>query len=463
MPEKITLDYSYVYPFISDDDINKNISRWEKALDTVLQKSGTGADFLGWLNLPEETLKSGFLKEISAVGEEIFKNADLLIVIGIGGSYLGAKAVTNSFLHPFHNSLSKTERKAPKLLYAGFNISGRYHEALLEEIEKSSSVYVNVISKSGTTTEPGIAFRLIKDALEKKYGKTESAKRIIATTDEKKGALRELSVNEGYRTFVIPDDVGGRYSVLTPVGLLPIAAVGIDINNILKGAHEASLYGKVKDTEKNPALLYAVIRNILLEKGYTTEILLNYEPALQYISEWWKQLFGESEGKNGKGIFPASVEFTTDLHSMGQWIQEGQRFIFETILSINKPTSVLKVPKADSNLDELEYLKDVSFYEINKKAFEGTLIAHHDGKSPNMIFNIPELTSYHIGELLYTFEMSCAISGYILGINPFDQPGVEAYKNNMFALLNKPSGKYAELRKTLDDKIKSIPKGKITK
>ena len=307
MQRKISLDYSYTFPFINDEEILKNSENGIKMLDKLMNKNGAGSDYLGWLDLPNETLSSEYLNKIISIGNEIFNNADLFIVIGIGGSYLGSKAVTNAFLPSFYNSMNNKDRNGPKILFAGNNISGRYHQALLEEMEKAESIYVNVISKSGTTTEPGISFRLIKQFMEKKYGKIESSKRIIATTDEKKGALRELSDNEGYTTFVIPDDVGGRYSVFTPVGLLPIAGVGIDITKLLKGAFEASIFGKIRDVNKNPALLYAVIRNILLEKGYKTEILVNYEPCLQYISEWWKQLFGESEGKDNKGIFPASV------------------------------------------------------------------------------------------------------------------------------------------------------------
>jgi len=462
MQKKITLDYSYTIPFIQENDINLYKEKAFDALDMLLSKKGKGNDFLGWIDLPEKALKSDETRLIIEKAKKINEDADLLVCIGIGGSYLGAKAVTDALLHPFYNSLDKIKRKGPKILFAGQNISGMWLEAVIEDIEKSGSVYINVISKSGTTTEPGIAFRKIKQIMEKKYGKEDSARRIIATTDSQKGALKKLSNNEGYQTFTIPDDVGGRFSVLTPVGLLPIAATGINIEELLNGAIDASIYGKDKSIDKNPQLLYAVIRNILLQKGYHTEILVNYEPTLHYLSEWWKQLYGESEGKEGKGIFPASVDFTSDLHSMGQWIQEGQRFIFETILNINENLSDLKVPSDNENLDGLEYLADKRYDEINKKAQEGTLLAHYEGKVPNIIINIPELNAYYIGQLIYFFEQACGISGYLLGVNPFNQPGVEAYKKNMFALLNKPGEENEKNKANLIEKMNNLPKGKIT-
>jgi len=460
--KNISLNYSYTYPFIDDIKINSYSDKAYKAMDTLLKRTGKGNDFLGWIELPGKTLSSGFLGEITKTAEEIYKNADLLICIGIGGSYLGAKAVADALLHPFHNALAKNERKGPKILFAGQNISSKWLEAIINEIKTNKSVYVNVISKSGTTTEPGIAFRLIKCEIEKKYGKNEAPKRIIATTDEKKGALKTLSNKEGYRTFVIPDDVGGRYSVLTAVGLLPIASAGINLNELLQGAKDASEFGKVKDIKKNPALLYALIRNLLLKEGYHTEILINYEPTLHYINEWWKQLFGESEGKNNKGIFPASVDFTSDLHSMGQWIQEGQRFIFGTIINIEDTDSDLKVPSDVDSPDELEYLAGKTYFEINRQAFKGTLIAHYDGGVPNIIFNVPELNEYYLGQLLYIFEEACGISGYLLEVNPFDQPGVESYKKNMFALLNKPGEENQKNRQIIDEKNSKIPKDKVT-
>ncbi|OHD09562.1 MAG: glucose-6-phosphate isomerase [Spirochaetes bacterium GWD1_27_9] len=460
MDKKITIDYSFTFPFINEEKINSYKNDVLKAMDTLENSSGAGNDFLGWKNLPSEMLASKELQQIIQVANEINENADLFICVGIGGSYLGAKAVTEALLHPFYNSLPKNDRNGPKIIFAGQNISGAWLSAVLDEMDKVDSVYVNVISKSGTTTEPGVAFRNIKQKMEKKYGKIESSKRIIATTDAKRGALKTLATNEGYRTFVIADDVGGRFSVLSPVGLLPIAAVGLDITKLLKGAQEASIYGKEKDLVKNPAATYAMVRNILLKEGYHTEILVNYEPVLHYISEWWKQLYGESEGKDGKGIFVASVDFTSDLHSMGQWIQDGQRFIFETVLDIEESNSNLKVVSDKEDLDGLEFLAGKTYSDINKKASQGTLLAHYEGKVPNIIFSIPELNEYYIGQLLYIFEQGCGISGYLLGVNPFDQPGVEAYKKNMFALLNKPGSEKA--KQAIEEKMKNLPSGKKT-
>ncbi len=463
MEKKITIDYSFTHPFINEIAIESYKDEALKAMETLTKGNGAGNDFIGWRNLPDNTLSSDEFKKIIEVGNEIYKNADLLICVGIGGSYLGSKAVTEALLHPFHNSLPKDKRNGPRILFAGQNISGTWLEAIIAEIESSNSVYINNISKSGTTTEPGVAFRYIKNVMEKKYGKIDAAKRIIATTDAKKGALRKLATNEGYRTFVIPDDVGGRFSVLTPVGLLPIASVGIDIQKLLQGAKYASEYCTEKDFSTNPALVYAAIRNLLLKEGYHTEILVNYEPGFHFLSEWWKQLFGEGEGKDGKGIFPAAVDFTTDLHSMGQWIQDGQRFIFETVLNVGKPLSELTVVSDKEDLDGLEFLSGKSYDEINKKAQLGTLIAHYDGKVPNLIINIPELNEFFLGQLLFVFEQACGISGYLLGVNPFDQPGVEAYKKNMFALLNKPSEENAKNKAILDEKMKKLPSGKVTK
>ncbi|HOV13875.1 MAG TPA: glucose-6-phosphate isomerase, partial [Spirochaetota bacterium] len=326
MNKKISIDYSYTFPFLNDEKVASYKNEVLKAKKQLTDGTGPGNDFIGWRNLPEETLNGKEFSEILEIANEINQKGDLLICVGIGGSYLGSKAVTEALLDPFYNNLPKSERKGPKLYFAGQNVSGIWLEGILNEIEKCESVYVNVISKSGTTTEPGVAFRNIKQKMEKKYGKIEASKRIIATTDAKRGALKTLATNEGYKTFVIPDDVGGRFSVFTPVGLLPIAAVGIDVTKLLKGAVSAKSFCDDNDFSKNPALTYVMIRNLLLKEGYTTEIMVNYEPMLHFISEWWKQLYGESEGKQGKGIFPASVDFTSDLHSMGQWIQEGQRF-----------------------------------------------------------------------------------------------------------------------------------------
>ncbi len=461
--KKITLDYSFLYPYISDNDIENAKQKSLESMRTLKEKNGKGNEFLGWISLPENMLKSIEFEEIESVALEINKNADLLVCIGIGGSYLGAKAILEALLPPFHNMQDKERRSGPKVIFAGQNISGRYHESVLNEIELASSVYVIVISKSGTTTEPGISFRLIREKIEKKYGHIESSKRIIAVTDAHRGALKTISDKSGYRTFIIPDDIGGRFSVFTPVGLLPIAAVGIDIKKLLKGALDQSQICKEENPSLNPALMYAILRNILLNKGYITEIMVNYEPALHFISEWWKQLYGESEGKDGKGIFTASVDFTTDLHSLGQMIQDGQRIMFETILNIESEQSNLKVNKLNDNTDDLEYLAGKKFEEINKMALKGTMVAHYDGKVPNMIFNIPEMNSYYIGKLLYLFEFACGISGYTLGVNPFDQPGVEEYKNNMFALLEKPGEKHKNNKDILNTKLNKIPTGKVTR
>lgn len=462
MEKKISIDYSFTFPFVAEESMEQYKEEAWKAMDALTKGVGAGNDFTGWRSLPSDMLKSEEFKQILEVGNEIYTKADLLVCVGIGGSYLGTKAVTEALLHPFHNSLPKGKSVGPKILFAGQNISASWLKAVIDEIESAESVYINNISKSGTTTEPSIAFRYIKTVMEKKYGKIEAAKRIIATTDANKGALRKLAANEGYRTFVIPDDVGGRFSVLTPVGLLPIASVGIDVKKLLSGASYAMEYGNEKDFHKNPALVYAAVRNLLLKAGYHTEILVNYEPCLHYLSEWWKQLYGESEGKNGKGIFPASVDFTTDLHSMGQWIQDGQRFIFETVVSIEKPLSDLEVVADPDDLDGLEFLAGKTYDEINKKAQKGTLIAHYEGKVPNLMINIPELNEFNLGQLIYVFEQACGISGYLLGVNPFDQPGVEAYKKNMFALLNKPGEEHEKNRALLEEKMKTLPSGKVT-
>jgi glucose-6-phosphate isomerase len=460
MPKKIVLDYSYAIPFIKESDIEKGAEEAYAAMDTLLSKSGAGNDFLGWLDLPQRMLESDELTRILEKGNEIYNNGDLMICIGIGGSYLGGKAVTEALLHPFYNMLDKKDRKGPRLVFVGHAINGALMDAVVDQIEKSESVYVNVVSKSGTTTETGIAFRLIQQKMEKKYGRVESSKRIIATTDANKGALRSLADKEGYTTFAIPDDVGGRFSVMTPVGLLPIAAVGIDVTKLLQGAVDAANFGKEKDINTNPAAMYALVRNLLLRKGYHTEILVNYEPSLHYLNEWWKQLYGESEGKDGKGIFPAAVDFTTDLHSMGQWIQDGQRFIFETTVAVEENRSGARVPSDKDNLDKLEYLSGETYNDINNKAMTGTLLAHYEGKVPNLVFKVPAMEPFYLGQLLYMFEEACGISGYMLGVNPFDQPGVEAYKSNMFSLLNKPG--FEEKKAQLDARMGELPSGKQT-
>ena len=361
----------------------------------------------------------------------------VLVVIGIGGSYLGARAAIECLGHSFRNNLNKEERKTPEIYFAGNNISSTYLIDLLDVI-KDKDVSLNVISKSGTTTEPAIAFRVLKEFLENKYGKDEAAKRIYATTDAKKGALKQVSDEEGYETFVIPDDVGGRFSVLTPVGLLPIAVAGIDIDAIMTGANDARVDFNNSNLEENDCYQYAVVRNILHKKGKDIELLVNYEPSLHYLSEWWKQLYGESEGKDQKGLFPASVDFSTDLHSMGQYVQDGKRILFETVLNVEKPRRVLNLKEEANDLDGLNYLSGKTLDFVNEKAFQGTLLAHTDGQVPNLLINIPTLDEYNFGYLVYFFEKACGISGYLLGVNPFNQPGVEAYKKNMFALLGKP-------------------------
>ena len=444
---KITLDYSKT----GIEEYEIDFLKWqaEGAHKMLHDKSGAGNDFLGWIDLPVDYDKDEFTR-IQKAAERIQDNTDVLIVIGIGGSYLGAKAALDALTHTFYNSLTKEQRKTPEIYFVGNNISGTYMNHLIEACE-GKDISVNVISKSGTTTEPAIAFRVFKGLLEEKYGKEEAKKRIFATTDAEKGALLTLSKEEGYETFVIADDIGGRFSVLTAVGLLPIAVAGIDIEAMMQGAADGrEEYGN-PNVDENPAYKYAVVRNILRNKGKETEIMVNYEPELQYFSEWWKQLFGESEGKDQKGIFPASVNFSTDLHSLGQYVQDGRRNLFETVLNVTAPRLDFTLQEAESDLDGLNYLAGKTMDFVNKKAFEGTLIAHLDGGVPNIIINIPELDAYNFGKLVYFFEKACAISGYMLGVNPFDQPGVEEYKKNMFALLGKQG--YEDLKEELLKRI----------
>ena len=385
--------------------------------------------------MPAE-ISADHLKSIEATAERLRNKADYVVVTGIGGSYLGARAVIDALNDSFDHL--KGERKNPVILYAGHNISEDYTYELLELL-KDKSFGIIVISKSGTTTEPAIAFRVLKELLETKYDKSEVKERIVAITDAKKGALRTLAEQEGYETFVIPDDVGGRYSVLTPVGLLPIAVAGFSISELVRGAKTMrDLTGTDVPFDKNPSSIYAATRNLLYQKGKKTEILVNYHPKLHYFAEWWKQLYGESEGKENKGIFPAAVDFTTDLHSMGQWIQEGERTIFETVISVGAARHRVLIPRDEANLDNLNYLAGKRIDEVNKMAELGTRIAHTDGGVPNIRIELPELNEYYLGQMIYFFEKACGISGYILGVNPFDQPGVEAYKKNMFALLGKP-------------------------
>lgn len=432
----ITLDLSRAAQFMSSDELNRLEPATTAAAKLLESRKGPGAEFTGWLGLPRSYDKVEF-KRIKAAAKRIQKDADVLIVIGIGGSYLGAKAALECCGHSFYNNLNKKQRnKTPEIYFAGTNLSGTYLRHLIDVIDNRDYAVV-VISKSGTTTEPAIAFRLFKQLLEEKYGKQGAKTRIYAVTDKSKGALKTLAQREGYDTFVVPDDVGGRFSVLTAVGLLPIAAAGIDIDQLMRGAADAMKQYSLPFAT-NDCYRYAAARNILLRKGKNLELLINYEPRLQYVAEWWKQLFGESEGKEGKGIFPAAANFTCDLHSLGQYIQEGRRDLFETMLEITQPELDLVVAPEADDLDGLNYLAGKSLDYINKKAAEGTLMAHTDGGVPNLVLRIPEITPYYMGQLFYFFEKACAVSGYLLAVNPFDQPGVEAYKRNMFRLLGKP-------------------------
>ncbi|MDX2445141.1 MAG: glucose-6-phosphate isomerase [Bacteroidales bacterium] len=431
----LKLDLAHIHPFISETDLSEAKEEVNNSLKTLHSKTGAGNDFLGWLDLPG-SYDEGPLKEILNLAKNLKDKVDFIVVIGIGGSYLGTRAVSESSIGSFDYLVEKSED--PQIIYAGQNIGEDYLFELLDFLENRSYGLV-VVSKSGTTTEPALAFRLLKEQLVNSVGPAEARERIIAITDSSKGALRKMVEQEGYASFVIPDDVGGRFSVLTPVGLIPLAISGIDIVSLLKGAEDMRqrTMGDVK-VEENPAAMYAAARNALYNKGKFIEILVNYNPKLHYFSEWWKQLFGESEGKENKGIFPASVDLTTDLHSMGQYIQEGRRELFETVISIKNSKYKLLVPDDENNLDKLNYLAGKRVDEVNKMAELGTLMAHIDGGVPNIRIEVDTLDEYNMGQLIYFFEISCAISGYTLGINPFDQPGVEAYKKNMFALLGKP-------------------------
>ena len=432
----VNLNTGNLKPFIADHELDNIKSQTENAKTTLLSKQGAGSDFLGWLDLPVNYDKEEF-ERIKKAADKIKNDSDVLIVIGIGGSYLGAKAAIEFLRHPFYNQLSKDKRKTPELYFAGHNISSDYINGLIDIIG-DRDFSVNIISKSGTTTEPAVAFRIFKDLLEKKYGKENAAKRIYATTDKAKGALKNLANEEKYESFVVPDDVGGRFSVLTAVGLLPIAVSGADIDALIKGAADERNRCINNDFKDNPSMQYAAIRNILLRQGKNVELLVNYDPSVHYVAEWWKQLFGESEGKDLKGLFPASVDFTTDLHSMGQFIQNGSRVMFETVISIGNSNTAINLIEDEKNTDGLNYLTGKSLDFINSKAMQGTILAHTDGNVPNLVVELNDKTEYSLGSLFYMFEFACGVSGYMLGVNPFDQPGVEAYKQNMFALLGKP-------------------------
>lgn len=442
---KITFDYSKTAGFISEEEIGYMSRLTEQAKDVLVSKNGAGNDFLGWIDLPVDYDKEEFSR-IEKAAEKIKKDSDVLIVIGIGGSYLGARAAIEFLRHGFYNSLPKEKRGTPEIYYVGNSISSTYLQGVIDVIG-DRDFSVNVISKSGTTTEPAIAFRIFKKMLEDKYGQEEAAKRIYATTDKARGALKDLATKEGYESFVVPDDVGGRFSVLTAVGLLPIAVSGADIKALMDGAASGRELALNEKFEDNEAMKYAAIRNILLRKGKSVEVLANYEPALHYIGEWWKQLYGESEGKDQKGIFPAAVDFTTDLHSMGQFIQDGVRIMFETVMNVEEARETITIEKEAEDLDGLNYLAGKTMDFVNKSAMNGTILAHTDGSVPNLMIKIPKMDEFHLGQLFYFFEFACGVSGYILGVNPFNQPGVESYKRNMFALLGKPG--YEEEREAL--------------
>jgi glucose-6-phosphate isomerase len=431
----IQIDLSNIKKFVPDEKIQSLQKEIDLHYPSLWNKTGRGNDFLGWVDLPSQFDK-GLFRMIEEDAARIHENSEIFVVIGIGGSYLGARAVIEALGHQFYDLLDN--RKHPYIVYAGHQLDQDYMAELLEILEHKHYSLV-VISKSGTTTEPAIAFRILKNHLEKKYGKEGAKKRIFAVTDRQKGALKGLAEREGYATYVVPDDVGGRYSVLTPVGLLPIAVAGFDIRKLVEGAASMEAFAREHRTiQDNPLIAYAAARNALYRSGKTVEILVNYLPNLAFLTEWWKQLFGESEGKEGKGLFPAGVGFTTDLHSMGQYIQEGNRIMFETVLSVEKSHYNLTVPFSGDDADGLNYLAGKEISHVNRMAELGTLLAHVDGGVPNIRIQIPEINEYHLGELIYFFELACGLSGYLLGVNPFDQPGVEAYKKNMFALLGKP-------------------------
>ncbi|BAS46583.1 glucose-6-phosphate isomerase [Staphylococcus schleiferi] len=440
----IQLDYQKALKFFDQHELEQQQDAVKLIHRTIHEGTGAGSDFLGWVDLPVNYDKEEFSR-IKEAAKQVQSHSDVLVVIGIGGSYLGARSAIEMLTPAFRKDTSY-----PEIIFAGNHLSSSYIQSLIDYLaDKDFSV--NVISKSGTTTEPAVAFRIFKKLLEEKYGKEEAVKRIFATTDKEKGALKQLATNEGYESFVVPDDVGGRFSVLTAVGLLPIAVAGIDIDAMMGGAAKAREELSSDDLSSNIAYQYASIRNILYAKGYTTEMLINYEPSLQYFNEWWKQLFGESEGKDLKGIYPSSANFTTDLHSLGQYVQEGRRFLFETVLKVQTPEHNITIEEDAEDLDGLNYLAGKTVDEVNTKAFEGTLLAHTDGGVPNLVVTLPKLDAETYGYVVYFFELAVAMSGYQLGVNPFNQPGVEAYKQNMFALLGKPG--YEDKKKDLEARL----------
>lgn len=436
-------------PFIDEAEVTMLAEQVQLAHTMLEKRNGPGNDYLGWVDLPVKYDKSEFAR-IRKAAAQIRKTCDVFVCVGIGGSYLGAKAAIDALSNHFSAAMTKTKRNAPLVVFAGHQISPAYLAELMELIE-GKNVCVNVISKSGTTTEPAIAFRVLKAYVEDRYGKEEAKKRIFVTTDKARGALKTLSDQEGYETFVVPDDVGGRYSVLTAVGLLPIAVAGIDIREMMSGAKAAREAFRKPSMADNAAYRYAAVRTALYRKGYSTEVLVNYEPSGHYLTEWWKQLYGESEGKDQKGIFPAGVDNTTDLHSMGQYIQDGRRNLFETVIWFEKARRNFVIPSDEANLDGLNFLAGKDMHEVNYKAMQGTVLAHIDGGVPNLAITVDEMTAYTFGELVYFFERACAVSGYMNAINPFDQPGVEAYKKNMFALLGKPG--YEKEKEALESRL----------
>lgn len=449
MGNKVTFDYSKASTFVAKHEVDYMSKLAMDAKELLLSRKGAGNDFLGWIDLPVDYDKEEFVR-IQKAAEKIKNDSEVLLVIGIGGSYLGARAAIEFLRHSFYNVVSKEIRKTPEIYYVGNSISSTYLKHLIDVIG-DRDFSVNMISKSGTTTEPAIAFRIFKEMLEKKYGKEEAAKRIYATTDKARGSLKNLANEEGYETFVVPDDVGGRFSVLTAVGLLPIAVSGADIEKLMEGAQAGRKEALENDFAENGALQYAAIRNILHRKGKAVEVLANYEPSLHYVSEWWKQLYGESEGKDQKGIFPASVDFSTDLHSMGQYVQDGKRILFETVINVEQARKDIIIESDEADLDGLNYLAGKGVDYVNHKALQGTVLAHNDGQVPNMILNIEKLDIYNFGYMAYFFMKACGLSGYLLGVNPFNQPGVEAYKKNMFALLGKPG--YEKEKEELEKRL----------
>ncbi|MBR4767448.1 MAG: glucose-6-phosphate isomerase [Lachnospiraceae bacterium] len=449
MEQKVCFEYKTADWFIKDKDLNAWLQRAEEGRKTLLSRTGAGNDFLGWIDLPEKYDREEYDRILKAASK-IRSDSDILFVIGIGGSYLGARAANEFLNHNFYNLLPKEKRNGPEIYYVGNSISSAYIRELIDLIG-DRDFSVNVISKSGTTTEPAIAFRIFQKLAVEKYGREEAAKRIYATTDRSRGALKNLADKEGYETFVVPDDIGGRYSVLTAVGLLPIACSGADVSELIRGAQDMRKLCISKPAAENDALQYAAVRNLFYASGKSVEVTSNYEPNFHFVAEWWKQLYGESEGKDGKGLFPASVDFTTDLHSLGQFIQDGTRIMFETVVDIETSRETIVLTEEASDADGLNYLAGKTMDFVNHSAMKGTLLAHTDGQVPNVIVHVKDMSAYALGQLFYFYEFACGVSGYILGVNPFNQPGVENYKKNMFALLGKPGYEAAgeALRKRL--------------